>query len=126
MARVSVPVADSPPWLAGVNLTAALGDNSNLNDVDLSSTPLIVLAMNYHTSPITMTIQVPAINETFGIAQSIDWTLPAATAGIAQPRLTVVTNQNVAQAGRKLHIDIVDANANLVRLYAAIYRPTTP
>lgn len=125
MARTAIPIGDSPPWLAGVNLTSAIGTTDGMS-VDLGDTPVAVMAMNYHTGTVAVSCEVPASNITFGEALSLSWTLPAAVAGIAQPRITVVTNPNVKQSDGLLYINSADANVTNVRFYAFIWSATTP
>lgn len=126
MARTSIPVGNSPPWLAGVNLTAVAGDAANDHALDLGDTPVVLLALNYNAATVALTIELPASSLTFGEAKSVAWTLPGATGGIAQPRVTVITNPNIKQSDGTLHIDSADANFGDVRFYAFTYSATTP
>lgn len=126
MPRTAIPIGDSPPWLAGVNLTAAVGDAANDHELDLGSAPVVLVAANYNAATVALTIELPASNLTFGSAQSIAWTLPAAVGGIAGVRATVITTPNVKQSDGKLYIDSADANFGDVRLYAFTWAATTP
>jgi len=126
MARTAIPIGDSPPWLAGVNLTAAVGTTDGMS-VNVDDTPVAVMAMNYHTGTVAISMEVPASSLTFGEALSLSWTLPAATAGIAQPRITVITNPNIKDGTTGLfHIDSADANVSNVRFYAFKWSQTVP
>lgn len=126
MPRTSIPIGNSPPWLAGVDLTAVAGDAANDHSLDLGDTPVVLLAMNYNAATVGLSIELPASSLTFGATKSVPWTLPGATAGIAQPRVTVITNPNVRQSDGTLHIDSADANFADVRFYAFTYSATSP
>lgn len=126
MARTAIAITQVGAHCAGANLTATVGDATNDHSIAQGFEPrLILIASNYHSSAISVNINIPqGIYKSASTQRAITVAIPAAVGSVAGKSAWIIDHAYPFLSNGFVPLDSADANFNLCRLYAYTWTPT--